>query len=234
MTPEEHLNDMESGDEDGEDGEESRDEWNGSGIWEKTENRRWIAVANHIIPRIDPSAPDSSLVSGLGIGQYVENFESETQVAFNNSKLVTSGSMVVRISVELEPPVLASIPEQTEDLDESEPVAGPSGCSHKVGKNDPSNSSTVDSSTEQIISPEPRSKKPRSSFVRNKRKQRKRNRCKSKKLFPPLSKRSASRVPSAASSPGRATPSPDSLARICLYWEHRLNSPEYIIHSDSE
>ena len=41
------------------------------------------------------------------------------------------------------------------------------------------------------------------------------------------------RTPSVASSPGRGTPSPDSLARICLYWEKRLNSPEYVIPTSS-
>ena len=43
------------------------------------------------------------------------------------------------------------------------------------------------------------------------------------------------RTPSEASSPGRSTPSPDSLARICLYWEKQLTSPDYYIPpSDSE
>lgn len=62
------------------------------------------------------------------MGQYIENFESETEMVLNNSKLVTCGSMVVRISVELEPeqPNLPS----TSSLDE-EPVPGPSGCSHR-------------------------------------------------------------------------------------------------------
>lgn len=105
----------------------SSDDWSGSGIWEKTENRRWIVVDDHIIPRIDRSVPDSSLVPGLGIGQYIENFEIETEMVLNSSKLVTRGSMVVRISVELEPeePNLPST-----SIDE-EPVPGPSGCSHR-------------------------------------------------------------------------------------------------------
>ena len=75
---------------------------------------------------MDRTSTDSSLVSGLGIGQYVENFESEAEIALKNSKLVTCRSMVVRISVELEP----DQPTSSSPDEEQEPVPGPSGCSH--------------------------------------------------------------------------------------------------------
>ena len=94
---------------------------------------------------------------------------------------------------------------------------------------------TLNSSSDQILSPKPKaSHRHRSAFIRNKRKQRKKGKSKLRKSFSSFPRTGRLKIPSAASSPGRATPSPDSLVRICTYWENRLNSPEYIIHSDSE
>ena len=88
-------------------------------------------VRNPVIPSRDQAAADSSLVSGLGIGHYLGNFEPETQLVTGSCRIVTYGSTVIRISeVVVEEPHCTEDPLPTlmEEEEDDEPVAGPSGA----------------------------------------------------------------------------------------------------------
>jgi len=215
--------------------------WSGSGIWERTENRRWETVENHMIPAWDNTSGDTSLVAGLGIGHYLQNFEEEGSMTTENSfRIITSGSTMMRISnsldtgqpcsSETEGSAVQELETIIEEV-EAEPVAGPSGLSQTNSQQCHSSDST--SKTSEPKKPAVKSeslkrmlRRKRSS--RKRRKQRVRGGERGRKVL-------KVRTPSEASSPGRSTPSPDSLARICLYWEKQLTSPDYYIPpSDSE
>lgn len=122
--------------------------WQGSGIWEREENRRWQVVTDPIIPGRSRPASDSYLVTGLGVSHYLSCFEAEVAaVSSANTRIITSGSTIIRITENLEQ---SDDEEEAEEEDGStgaadaegvaddggyddsgEPVAGPSGCQHR-------------------------------------------------------------------------------------------------------
>jgi len=224
--------------------------WSGSGIWERTENRRWETVENHMIPAWDNTAADTSLVSGLGIGHYLQNFEEEVEGSVtteNSFRIITSGSTMMRISNSLDTgqpcssetegsglQVLETIIEEELSGVEAEPVAGPSGLSQIMNQQCHSSDSTSKPSEPKKPAVKSESFK---RMLRRKRSRRKRRKQRLRGGGGGARTRKALKVrtPSEASSPGRSTPSPDSLTRICLYWEKQLTSPDYYIPpSDSE
>jgi len=258
---------------------QEQEHWSGSGIWERTENKRWIAVRNHRIPSRSRTVSESNLVLDMGTGQFVQNFDSipsQNSEADQEFRIVASTQSIIRLTV---PDVRAeavastsaastsapsfsgsssssrllvdSVSAPLEDL--GEPVAGPSGRNHSHNlsghqpdiRGHPSNlaRTSEDGGRERGEGSSHSSRL--NSYLRRKlrrKRTRKKKRNQRKKLLnesarfasysAPRQKISLSR--SVDSSPGRDTPSPSSLAKICLYWEQRLASPEYVILSDSE
>jgi len=218
-------------DEHSQDNETSFEEWSGSGIWEREENRRWEVVRDHILPMRDLLAGETSLMTNLGIGQYLQNFESEVEVGPGHFKIVASGESFVRLDDVAESlPVCDSddAPHQDSldfpDSEEHEPVPGPSGVS---------NASRLAPEVPVVPSSSGPSKNRKRCFVRGKKKRRKRLKSAKRKCADSLPV-SRERLKSAESSPGRRTPSPATLASICQYWEDCLASPQYVIQSDSD
>ena len=90
--------------------------WSGSGIWERSENSRWIVVNNPIIPMIDRVANEYSLNPDLGIMQYLHNFEAEPELRSENARIVSNGSSIVRVSE-----VMPEVPEDAALMTDEEP-----------------------------------------------------------------------------------------------------------------
>jgi len=209
--------------------EKSLATWSGSGIWERVENRRWEAVANHVIPRIDPSSlGDSSLVVGLGVSDYIQNFENETDDLDRNSRVLRYGDTVIRISDDFQHNDSSTSDVHQDDVtsDQEDPTPGPSGTQQLPAEPSrlPEESVQADSPTRKRVD---------RKFIRSKRNRRKRKKNRQRRSIFLLGNKDLV-VRSANSSPGRRSPSPNTIANICLYWEERLASPEYIIHSDSD
>ena len=85
----------------------------------------------------DLLAGETSLMTNLGIGQYLQSFESEVEVGPGHFKIVASGESFVRLDDVAESlPVCDSddAPHQDSldfpDSEEHEPVPGPSGVSN--------------------------------------------------------------------------------------------------------
>jgi len=205
--------------------------WCGSGVWEHTENRRWVAVENQILPNLDENAGESSLVAGLGVGQYVQNFENEADIDNNaDYEIVTSGSTMIRICTKREEEqtgegsssgsrlheidinlnvedgndldmVTGMLNSTTTHTSIEDPVPGPSNFRDQ--QSDGGQTSTRNSSMRS------------SNFVKTKRNQRKRQKSRKRKLLS-LSRGFSHKGPlSVNSSPGRNTPSPNSLEKLC-------------------
>ena len=70
----------------------------GSGVWEKSENRRWVVVmdTNHRIPSRNWTGTEVSLDPSLSIRSFVSRFEVEEQQP-GNFNVVSDGSSLVRI-----------------------------------------------------------------------------------------------------------------------------------------
>ena len=60
-----------------EDSEPSSSSSSGSGVWEKSENSKWIVVAeaSHKIPRRARVRPEGSVDPSLGIHKFISKFE---------------------------------------------------------------------------------------------------------------------------------------------------------------
>ena len=100
----------------------------GSGVWEKSDNSRWIVVAegSQKIPRTR-LASEGSVDPGLSIQTFISSFEVELPRVGEQSSLVSDGSSLVRFDHPLPlPPVLES-----DDQDSAlVAVPGPSGVSN--------------------------------------------------------------------------------------------------------
>ena len=97
----------------------------GSGVWEKSDNSRWIVVAegSQKIPRTR-QASEGSVDPGLSIQTFISSFEVELPRVGDQSSLVSDGSSLVRFD-QPPPPLL-----EVESQDSGEVgVAGPSGVS---------------------------------------------------------------------------------------------------------
>jgi len=200
--------------------------WSGSGIWEHGENRRWVVVNNHILPNLVSTAGESSLVGGLGMGPYVQNFEQETETEDEDFRIVTSGSTMMRLCThnkqitgsdtitdeELAPATTRDsgvIPESTpiianiELMREDDPVPGPS-------------SSHPRTSFRQTSDVAKRSKSYSKSFIEAKKKQRRRKRKQKRNSLSHRRRNNRNVAISVESSPGRKSPSPSTLEKLKL------------------
>ena len=104
----------------------------GSGVWEKSDNSRWIVVAegSQKIPRTR-LASEGSVDPGLSIQTFISSFEVELPRVGDQSSLVSDGSSLVRFDQPLPPsPVVES---NSQNSGEVVGLAGPSGASN-VGR----------------------------------------------------------------------------------------------------
>jgi hypothetical protein len=95
-------------------------------------------VSEPVIPSRSRLAPESYLVTGLGVSHYLSNFEAEVAAAVGNTRIISSGSTIIRITEDI---VVDDDDDDNGDDDEgdvesgdevaAEPVAGPSGCTHR-------------------------------------------------------------------------------------------------------
>jgi len=214
--------------------------WSGSGIWEHGENRRWVVVNNHILPNLVSTAGESSLVGGLGMGPYVQNFEQETETEDEDFRIVTSGSTMMRLCAhtkqitssdtiieELAPATTRDsgvIPESTpiianiELMREDDSVPGPS-------------SSHPRTSFRQTSDVAKRKKSYSKSFIKAKKKQRRKRKQKRNSTSHRRIK-SRNVAISVESSPGRKSPSPSTLEKLKLSLDTRVVSPKCIVYLD--
>ena len=98
----------------------------GSGVWEKSDNSRWMVVAegSQKIPRTR-QASEGSVDPGLSIQTFISSFEVELPRVGDQSSLVSDGSSLVTFDQPLAPLV------ETNDQDPGEVGgAGPSGVSN--------------------------------------------------------------------------------------------------------
>ena len=166
----------------------------GSGVWEKSENSKWIVVAEtkHRIPRKARVRTVASVDPSLGIREFITSFEpEEPPSAVNNSILVGDGSSLVRLD--------SSAAENME-----EPQPGPSsegsGASHEEA--------------EREETPGDRGGRSRRRRQRRQRGQRVSGARRNKRTA----------CVSVESSPGRDSPSPESLSRIVKKYSSGLAS----------
>jgi hypothetical protein len=192
--------------------EESTSTTPGSGVWEKSENKRWVVVmdTNHRIPSRNRTRSEGSLDPSLSIHSFVSRFEVEEQQP-GNYNVISDGSSLVRIDrvedMEEDPAVQGQ---------EEDPMEGSSGSqTRRVNARARRRSSHL-SSPEQNPPPPPPNVETVQSKGRRKRRRRRR-----KKVFL-LSGNFIGRkkkwkrevILSVESSPGRDSPSPDTLRRI--------------------
>ena len=71
----------------------------GSGVWEKSENSKWMVVAetSHKIPRRKRTRPEGSVDPSLGIHNFISNFEVELPREGENSVVINDGTSMVRL-----------------------------------------------------------------------------------------------------------------------------------------
>ena len=183
----------------------------GSGVWEKSENRRWVVVmdTNHRIPSRNRTRSEGSLDPSLSIHSFVSRFEVEEQQP-GNYNVVSDGSSLVRIDR------VGDLDEDTAGQEQEEdPMEGTSGSqTRRVNARARRQSSHL--SSPEHIPPPPSDVETVQSRGRRKRRQRRK-----KKVFL-LSGNFIGRkkkwkrevILSVESSPGRDSPSPDTLRRI--------------------
>jgi len=185
---------------------------NGSGIWEKSENRRWTVVDTnlHRIPsRRSRATSEGSLDPSLSITSFVTNFEVEEEQP-SNCRVISDGNSYVRINTTDNAGMEEDIPEAQED----DPMEGTSGTqqTRRVNARTRRRSSNV-SSPEQILPP-PETRTVSSRGRRRRRGKRKKVFVFSKDSVKKRKKWNREIIASVESSPGRDSPSPDTLNRI--------------------
>ena len=101
----------------------------GSGVWEKSDNSRWISVAegSHKLPRTR-LASEGSVDPGLSIQTFISSFEVELPRVGDQSSLVSDGSSLVRF----DRPVLERNQQDSSELGEAGPSSG--GNSRSAGR----------------------------------------------------------------------------------------------------
>jgi len=168
----------------------------GSGVWEKSGNSRWVVVAetSHKLPRRTRMQSVGSVDPSLGIHKYLNKFEIELPRVGDNAVVVNDGTSMVRFE------------ESVNEPETDQP--GPSGLSRQ-----PRTSSV--SPTRQASASEDGSDTPRRNTIRNRKNRRRRKKFDSKPSSVRRSRpRSKPVCVSVESSPGRGSPSPESLSRI--------------------
>ena len=179
----------------------------GSGVWERSENRRWVVVmnTNHRIPSMTRARSEGSLDPSLSIQRFVTNFEVEEQQP-SNYRVISDGNSLVRIdrAVDTE--------EEAGGEQEEDPMEGSSGSQTRRVNTRARRRSTHLSSPDQPP--------PNVATVQGRGRRRRRRRRREKKFL--LSGNILGRrkkwkrevILSVESSPGRDSPSPDTLRRI--------------------
>ena len=68
-----------------------------SGVWEKSENKKWVVVrcTHHRIPCRSKSKSENTLDPSLSIHSYIRNFEAEEQS--NTYSVINDGSSLIRV-----------------------------------------------------------------------------------------------------------------------------------------
>jgi len=185
---------------------------NGSGIWEKSENRRWTIVdANrHRIPsRRNRATSEGSLDPSLSITSFVTNFEVEEEQP-SNCRVISDGNSFVRLDTDN-----AGREEEIHEEQDDDPMEGSSGTqqTRRVSSRARRRSSNVSSPEQVLLSLD--------TVTAPSRGRRRRRRGKRKKVFvfsgDSVKKRkkwNREMIMSVESSPGRDSPSPDTLNRI--------------------
>ena len=175
----------------------------GSGVWEKSENSKWIVVAEtkHRIPRKARVRTVASVDPSLGIREFITSFEPEPHSEMNNSILVGDGSSLVRLD--------STSGENMIQIQDEEPQPGPSSESSEAGGGASQEGAGHGDS--------------RGASSRRRRQRRQRGQRVS--TAEPRSHRTKRLVcVSVESSPGRDSPSPESLSRIVLKCPAGLSS----------
>lgn len=202
-----------------------------------------------MIPSRSRLNSETYLVTGLGVSHYISNFEAEVAAVSENTRIISSGSTIIRITENLEtsePPPDARGTAQRRSADNGEtaaaaegeePVPGPSGCQHRHRRRSASRPTEyTDQNQDQplMISISPSAEERKLRRRRRCRRQRRRYRHHNHQqqqqqeqhelqaaANPSWTGRAGGKtyVRSVESSPGRDSPSPASLARIVLYWE---------------
>ena len=175
----------------------------GSGVWEKSANSKWITVAekSHKIPRRARIRSEGSVDPSLGIHSFVNSFELEIPADGTNSVFISDGASLVRLD---------SVADATDNIDEP----GPS-TSSRVSVTSRRRSDHISSPNREEQPEDVESEQQTSTPIRSRRSRRR----KRKKLQIVSDKERRIRRPvciSADSSPGRDSPSPESLTRIIL------------------
>ena len=171
----------------------------GSGVWEKSENSKWIVVAEtkHRIPRRARVRTVASVDPSLGIREFITSFEEEPEASVASSSiLVGDGSSLVRL-------------DSAGENMEGEPQQGPSSGGDSDGVN------------EAVGGPggqEEARVGGRQSVRQSRRRRQKRSR-----RMTTVGVRRLGAV-SVESSPGRDSPSPESLSRIVMKYASGLTS----------
>ena len=172
----------------------------GSGVWEKSENSKWIVVAEtkHRIPRKARVRTVASVDPSLGIREFITSFEPELPSEVNNSILVGDGSSLVRLD--------SSAGENMIQIQDEEPQPGPSSESSEAGG----------------VASQEEAGPGDSRGARSRRRRQRGQRVSTREARSQRSKRLV--CVSVESSPGRDSPSPESLSRIVLKYPASLSS----------
>ena len=186
----------------------------GSGVWERSENRRWVVVrnTNHMIPSRTRARSEGSLDPCLSIQRFINNFDVEQP---NNYNVVSDGNTVIRIdNVEDTQGEADGVVGNSEQEPEEDPMEGSSESQTRRVKTRARRRSSHLSSPEQLppqvesvqvkARRRRRRKKKRSKFVLSGNFSGRKKRWKRREVAPL----------SVESSPGRDSPSPDTLRRI--------------------
>jgi len=178
----------------------------GSGVWEKSENKRWIVVVDsslHRIPGRNRTRSEGSLDPSLSIHSFVSNFEVE-ELQPSNYRVISDGSSLVRVDRE----------EGTPGNEEEDPMEGSSGTQQTRRVNVRARRRSSHLSSPEHLPP------PVVETVSSSGGRRRRRRRRKKKVFL-VSGNSSGRkkwkreiILSVESSPGRDSPSPDTLRQI--------------------
>ena len=180
------------------DGDSSSSPGSGSGVWEKSENSKWIVVAEtkHRIPRKARVRTVASVDPSLGIREFITSFEpEEPEVNVNNSILVGDGSSLVRLDRSA-----------GENMEEAQP--GPSS--------EDSGASPEEAETGE---------RPGDRSGRSRRRRQRRHRGQGVTTAGTRCGRSKRMAcVSVESSPGRDSPSPESLSRIVKKYSSSFTS----------
>ena len=171
----------------------------GSGVWEKSGNSKWVVVAetSHKIPRRTRTRTEGSVDPSLAIHNYINSFEIELPRE-GEPLLVNDGSSLVRLD-HGSPGAETDQPGPSRAAVQTRRISSPSASQNQSLESEPGTSS---------------------------RRSRRRHRNRKKKVEP-VARQSRERTRyvciSAESSPGRDSPSPESLTRIIHNSSNLLN-----------